>query len=72
MTAMYRQCMYKHKPEARSLNNCSCGKEVNVTYSECLSAALVVQRAKRMRRIILPSVDCLTVPYLTTLWHKLN
>jgi hypothetical protein len=29
---------------------------MSVTYSECVSVALVIQHARRMRRIILPSV----------------
>ena len=35
-----------------------------------MSAAVDIQHAKRMRRIILPSVACLTVPYFSTLSHK--
>jgi len=32
--------------------------------------ALVIQRAVRMRRIVLSSVDCLAVPHYSTLSHK--
>jgi hypothetical protein len=32
-----------------------------------MSVALVIQHAKRMRRIILSSVTCLAVPYFSTL-----
>jgi hypothetical protein len=32
--------------------------------------ALVIQHAKRMRRIILPSVACLAIQYFSTLSHK--
>jgi hypothetical protein len=39
-------------------------------YSECVSVALVMQHAKRMRRIILSSVACLAVPYFSILSHK--
>ena len=42
---------------------CNCVQAKSITYSECVSVALVMQHAKRMRRIILPSVACPTVPY---------
>jgi hypothetical protein len=35
-----------------------------------MSVALVIQHAKRMRRIILSSVACLPLPYFSTLSHK--
>jgi hypothetical protein len=40
------------------------------TYSQCVSVALVIQHANRMRRIILSSVTCVAVPYCSTLAHK--
>jgi len=70
MIDVYRQCTYKRNAEARSRNHCCHGKAISITYSECVFVALVVQHTKRMCCIILPSVDCLTVPYFTTLYHK--
>jgi hypothetical protein len=65
-----RQCMYKRNIEARSRNHCRRGKEISVTYSECVSVALVIWHTQRMRHIILSSVACLAVPYFSILSHK--
>jgi hypothetical protein len=48
---------YKRNTEARSRNHCCHGKAISITYSEFVSMALVIQHTKRMRRIILSSVD---------------
>jgi hypothetical protein len=48
-----RQCTYKRNIEARSRNHCCPAKAISTTYSECVSVALVIHHAKRMRRIIL-------------------
>ena len=40
------------------------------TYSERVSVALFIQHAKRMCRVILPSVACPALPYFSTLLHK--
>jgi hypothetical protein len=45
-------------------------KATSITHCECVSAALVIQHAKRMRRIILRSVGCLVLSYFFTLSHK--
>ena len=45
-------------------------KAISITYSECVFVALVIQRAMRMHRIILPSVVCLAVQYFCTLSHE--
>jgi hypothetical protein len=45
-------------------------KAISITYSECVSVALVIQHAKRMRRIILSSEACVAAPCFSTLSHK--
>ena len=60
--------------DASSRNHCCRGKATNITYSECVSVALVIQNAKRMRSIVFSSVDCLALPcfsphYLNK-WHE--
>ena len=55
--------------EALSRIHCSRGQELNIIYSECMSVALVMQHSKRMRHVILLSVVCLPVPYISTLSH---
>ena len=62
--------MYKRNIDARSRNHCCRGKAISITYSECVSVALVIQHAKRMRRIILSSVACLAVPRFSVSAHK--
>jgi hypothetical protein len=49
--------------EARSRNHCCRGKAISITYSECLSVALIIRHAKRMRRVMLSSVVCLGLSY---------
>ena len=58
-----------HNIEVRSLNHCCRGKAISITYSESVSVALVIQYAKRLRRILSP-VACLVVPYFPTLSHE--
>jgi hypothetical protein len=48
-----------------------CGQNVELhILVNIQSVALVIQHAKRMRRIILSSVPCLALPYFSTLSHK--
>ena len=58
----------KRNIELRSFNHCCSESGVNTTYSECVSVALVIKHAVRMRCIILSSVDCPPVPYYS--FHK--
>ena len=46
----------KTNNEVLSCNHCFRGKPINITYSECVSVALFIQNAKRMRPVILLSV----------------
>ena len=51
-----RQAVYVYSirnTEVRSGDHCCRGKATSITYSGCVSVALVVNRAKRMRYIIL-------------------
>jgi hypothetical protein len=47
----------KRNTKVRSRNRCCGGKGISITYCECVSLALVIQNAMRMRRIILSSVN---------------
>jgi nitrogenase molybdenum-iron protein alpha/beta subunit len=60
----------QHNTEERLCNNCCHGKTISITYSECMSVALVIQHAKHMCHIILSPVACQTLQYFSTLCHK--
>jgi len=49
--------------EEYSRNNYCRGKAIIITYSECVSVALVMQHAKRMRNILLSHVASPTLQY---------
>ena len=53
-------------------NHCYPGIAISITYSECVSVALVILPAMRMRRVILPAVACLALPYFSTLRWATN
>jgi hypothetical protein len=53
----------------RNVVACSCnhscsGQAIRITYSECVSVALGIQHAKRIRHVTLSSVAFLTLPHL--------
>jgi hypothetical protein len=70
LTRKNKTCSYAHRNiKARSRNHCCGGKAISTTYSECVSVAVIIKHAKRMRCIILSSVACPAVPYFYTLSH---
>jgi len=62
--------MYKRDIDTRSNDECCVGKTLIITYSECMSVALVIQHAMCMFLIIFSSVVSLVMPYFSTLSHK--
>ena len=56
--------------EARSRNHCCHGKAISITYSECISVALVILHSLCMLHIVLSSVACPVLPHFPTLSHK--
>ena len=54
----------------RSCNHFYRGKEIIIKYSECVFAALFIEHAIRMRRILLSSLVCLAVRHFPTFSHK--
>jgi hypothetical protein len=53
-----------------SSNYCCHGKSIGITYSECVSVALVIQHANCIHYIVLSSVASLVLPCFSTLSHK--
>jgi hypothetical protein len=60
----------KRNIEARSRNRHCDAKTRSFTYSGLVSVALFIQRARSMRLIILPSVACQAVQYISISAHK--
>ena len=58
--------------EAHACRHCCGGKAKTITYSECVSVALIIWHIKHMRGIILSSVACVAAQYFFTLSHKRN
>jgi hypothetical protein len=58
-----RQCTYNVILARVRVTTVAVEKQLSITYSECVSVALVTQHAKRTHRIILSSVACPAVPY---------
>jgi len=46
------QCTYKHNIQAQLHNHPCPGKEISITYSECVTVILVIQHAMHMHHII--------------------
>jgi hypothetical protein len=49
-----RQAMYvESNIETRSRNHCCSGKAMSITYSLCVSVALIIRHAMRMRHVVI-------------------
>jgi len=59
--------MYKHNIVVSSPHYCYRTKAMSVTYSGCVSVALVIQHAKCVCYITLLSVACLSLPLFYTI-----
>jgi hypothetical protein len=57
-------CVWRNT-EVRSCNHGCSGRAISVTYSKCVSIALVIQHAKPMRHIVLPSLACPGLQYFS-------
>ena len=66
-----RLTMYvKHNIDARSRCHYYRGTTINITQCQYVFLALVIQRAKSMRLVILSSVACPALQYFSTLSYK--
>ena len=63
----------RRNSEALSCNHCFREKQYLLhIYFECVPAASVIQRAKRLLHIIFSSVACPALPYISTLSNKMH
>jgi len=67
-----KRCYIRIKVRLRRfpVKNVCRGKEVRITYSECVSVTLVILHAMLVRRFILSSMACAAAQYFSTLSHK--
>ena len=64
-----RRFTYNVTSRSDRVNHCCRGKAICIE-TVCVSVALVIQHAMRMRRIVLSSVACPAVQYFSTLSNK--
>jgi hypothetical protein len=62
--------MYKVTLKCFRLTILDAEKNLAITYSKCVFVALVIQLAKRMRCVVLPSVACSALAYFSTISSK--
>ena len=62
-----RQSTCKRNTQARSCNHCCSGNTISITYSECVSVALVIQHAMHMRHIVIYGL-----PLSTKFFHMIS
>ena len=70
LTDQEMQYTCKRNVEARSFNHYWCEKAISIKYSGCVSVALIIQRAKCIRCIVMSSVAWPAVQYFSTLSRK--
>ena len=59
--------------KARSCHHCYCGKAISITYSECVSVALFMQHATRIRHTVISAARLYDIfPYYLIKRHDLR